>query len=297
MFGAVKSRAWRRWILRIVVTLLLLPTQGAAQVPPPMPAPRTVEVFGQAIRYYEAGEGRVVILVHGLGSEAAVWALSIGPLSAKHRVIALDQVGFGDSAKPRVEYRIETFVEFLDEFMRMLGIPRATLVGNSLGGWIVAEFATRHPEKVEKLVLVTAAGLTPEPGAPPLAVDLNPASLSRMRKLLETAFYDRHLVTEGFVRQAFEQRLRRGDGYTVQRVLATLWAGDQYLDAKLGSVRAPTLVVWGRDDALTLLSLGERLHRGIAGSRLVVFEQCGHVPQMEKAADFNKALLEFLSQP
>jgi 2-hydroxy-6-oxonona-2,4-dienedioate hydrolase len=69
------------------------------------------------------------------------------------------------------------------------------------------------------------------------------------------------------------------------------------VDDKLGSVRAPTLVVWGRNDELTPLSSGERFQKGIAGAKLVVFDQCGHIPQMEKAADFNRTLLEFLAQP
>jgi pimeloyl-ACP methyl ester carboxylesterase len=101
--------------------------------------------YGAKIHYVEAGNGAPLILIHGLADDVAVWDSVIPPLAAKFRVIALDQIGFGRSDKPLLNYRVSTFVDFLDGFMSELKIERASLVGNSLGGWVAASFALAHP--------------------------------------------------------------------------------------------------------------------------------------------------------
>jgi len=287
----IRRAAWAAGI----ITLAALP--ATAQHPPRMPEPKTATVFGEPIRYYEAGSGPNVILLHGLGSDSSSWAENIGPLSEKFHVVALDQIGFGESAKPFLDYKIETFVEFLAGFMDELKIPKATLAGNSLGGWIAADFAARFPERVDRLVLVDAAGLTPE--GPPRAtpVELSMDSPSAARRILELVFFNKQLISDEVVRTVFEKHLKNNDGFTVQRVLANAFSGRQYEDRKVDSIKALTLVVWGREDALIPLSAGERYAKAIAGAKLVVLEECGHVPQLEKAAEFNKDLLDFLSAP
>jgi pimeloyl-ACP methyl ester carboxylesterase len=103
------------------------------------------------------------------------------------------------------------------------------------------------------------------------------------------------MVTEEFALQAFTNHVRNNDGYTIQRTLAG-FAQNQFEDAKLSTIHAPTLVVWGRQDELIPVSSGEKLRNGIPGAKLVVFEQCGHVPQLEKPAEFNQALFDFLGK-
>jgi len=281
----------------LVVVVQFGPTRARAQAGPLMPPEKLVEVFGQKVHYYEAGQGPAVIFVHGLGGEAANWAANIGPVSGRYHVYALDQIGFGRSDKPLIDYKIETFVEFLRAFMQSLGIPKASLVGNSLGGWIAADFAAQYPEMVERLVLVDAAGMRPTGGPRALPVDLNPSSLAGMRKILEIVVYNKQFVTDDLVRHAFEGHLRSGDGYTIQRVLAGIFSTDQFEDEKAGSIHAPTLVLWGHDDLLIPLSAGERYQKAIPGAKLVAFDQCGHIPQIEKPQEFNKVLLDFLAQP
>jgi 2-hydroxy-6-oxonona-2,4-dienedioate hydrolase len=272
--------------------LLMVSSLASAQTQPSLPPEKTAVVYGQNIRYIEAGQGPTVILLHGLGSVKEIWSANLGALSAKYHVYDLDQIGFGHSDKPLLEYKIGTFVDFLQAFMQSQNLSKATLVGNSLGGWIAIDFAARHPEMVDKLVLVDSAGL---PFGKPLAVDLNPASLADMRALLDSVFYDKKMVTEQFVLQAFTNHVRNNDAYTIQRTLAG-FAQNQFEDAKLSSIHAPTLVVWGREDELIAASSGEKLRDGIPGAKLVVFEQCGHVPQLEKPAEFNKALIDFLGK-
>ena len=286
-FGAIK----------IWAALALLPVASPAQVwPPPMPPEKTAKVYGQEIHYYERGTGPSVILLHGMVGTATDWALTIGPVSRNHHVYALDQIGFGHSAKPMIDYKIASFVDFLQEFMRVEHIPKATVVGNSIGGWIALDFAATYPAVVERLVLVDAAGLD-APVHKNVPVDMNPSSIEGMRKVWEFLFYNKTLVTDSMVRFSWERRRQDGDSHTIQRLVAGLVAGNQFEDSKVPSIRARTLLIWGRNDEATPLEVGERLHKAIPQSNLVVIDQCGHVPQIEKSADFNKALTEFLAQP
>jgi 2-hydroxy-6-oxonona-2,4-dienedioate hydrolase len=279
---------------RILLAAVLITINSLAfsQAQPGLPPEKTATVLGQNIRYYEAGQGPAVILLHGLGAVKEVWMPSFGALAGKYHVYAVDQIGFGHSDKPLLEYKIATFVDFLFGFMQTQNISKATLVGNSLGGWVALDFTVQHPTMVDRLVLVDSAGM-PWMQAP--AVDLNASSVAGMRAILESIFYDKKMVTDEIVLQIFADHVRNNDGYTVQRTLAG-FATAQFEDTKLASIHAPTLVVWGRQDELIALASGEKLRDGIAGAKLVVFEQCGHVPQLEKPAEFNKALLDFFAK-
>jgi len=276
----------RYFLIALVFVSSLAFSQG-------LPPEKTAVVFGQNIRYYEAGQGSAVILLHGLGSSKESWFANIGAVSAKYHVYAIDQIGFGHSDKPLLDYKIATFSDFLQAFMQSQNLSKATLVGNSLGGWIALDFTVRHPEMVEKLVLVDSAGI---PWSPAPTVHLNPSTLDEMREILNICFYDKKFVTDEAVARAFTNRLGNNDGYTVQRTMAGTGAEPQFETAKLNSIKASTLVVWGRQDELVPLSVGERLRDGIAGAKLVVIDQCGHIPQIEKATDFNRELLDFLGK-
>jgi pimeloyl-ACP methyl ester carboxylesterase len=287
---------------------------------PPMPKEKVVEVLGQHIHYHEAGEGKNIILLHGLGASADIWAANIPALSPHYHVVIPDQLGFGNSDKPPIEYKIQTWVEFLDLFMQALNIPKATVVGNSLGGWIAVDFARQHPEKVERLVLADAAGWRPINMPPPLVgslndasiagirqvletmlferraipVNLNPGSLQDTRKMLEFIVSDKQLITDQMVEQEFQRHLKIGDGYTVERFLAGSLAEDQFENEKIGNLTIPTMIVWGSDDRLFSLDEARAYYKAIHASKLVIIDHCGHVPQLEQSAAFNKALVDFL---
>ena len=254
-----------------------------------VPQEKVTAVYGQNIHYFEVGQGPTVILLHGLGGAKEFWLANIGALAPKYHVYAIDQIGFGQSDKPLLDYKIATFADFLYGFMQEEKIAKATLVGNSFGGWIATDFAVQHPEMVDKLVLVDAAGLTWQAPLP----DLNPSTIAGWRTLIELVFYDKNMVSDEAVVQAFTQHMRNNDGYTIERTVAG-FASPQFEDGKLASIHAATLVVWGRQDELIPLASGEKFRDGIAGAKLLVVEHCGHVPQIEKAAEFNQALLEFL---
>jgi pimeloyl-ACP methyl ester carboxylesterase len=277
----------------LLLTLFVAPAFG--QTGPAQPSDRTVAVFGQTIHYWDVGSGPVVVLVHGLGSRKEDWLPVVAPLSQKYRLLVPDQIGFGHSDKPLLEYHIQTYVDFLDEFLRDLKVERASLVGESLGGWISALYAVEitggaHIVPVEKLVLVDAAGLKQDKPIP----NLNPSTLAEMRGVMEAVFYDTTWVTEDALRKIFADKLSLHDGYTVRSILENPALASERLDRRLGEIHVPTLVVWGKQDNLLPIANGERYAAGIAGARLVSFDKCGHVPPREKTAEFVSAATAFL---
>ena len=126
------------WLAFVASSLLPLSAQAIPSMllaPSSLPPTKTVSVFSQKIVYYDVGTGPTIVLVHGFASQASVdWGRVIQPLAAHHRVIALDQIGFGESDKPFIDYDIQTFVDFLGEFLRVKHVDKFDLVGESLGG-------------------------------------------------------------------------------------------------------------------------------------------------------------------
>lgn len=265
------------------------------------PQEKFATVFGAKIRYLEAGDPAkpTVILLHGLGGNADTsWAFNIGALSASYHVIAPDQIGFGKSDKPMINYRVGTYVDFLDKFLTDLKIAKVSLVGNSMGGWISVLYAAKYPAKVDKLVLADAAGY-----APPKDFDysslqkINPSTRDGVREMVKILFYNHALFgSDAMIDQFMAARIAANDGFTVQTLLKTIELGEDYFDAQAKTINQPTLIVWGKQDGLILVREGERLKKDIAGSELIVFDQCGHAPQTEKFKEFNAAVLKFLAK-
>ncbi|HMV51313.1 MAG TPA: alpha/beta fold hydrolase [Blastocatellia bacterium] len=260
---------------------------------------KQVEIYGQKIHYVEAGSGPAVILLHGLGGDATNWAMTVPVLASKYHVYVPDQIGFGQSDKPLMNYRVATLVEFLAQFYKKLNIEKATLVGNSLGGWTAASFAIAHPEKVDKLVLVDAAGYTAKRwGGAELTKELyavlNPATTADLKRAMSLVFYNKALITDAFIETAFANKLKKGDSPTINAFIDSVLRGEDFIDDKVKTIKTPTLVVWGREDGLTPLAIGEAFAQDIVGAQKLVIEKCGHVPQLEKAAEFNTGLLKFL---
>jgi pimeloyl-ACP methyl ester carboxylesterase len=286
-------------VLKGLVLLTIMFACAGAQAP--APESKQVEIFGQKIHYLEAGAASnpAVILLHGLGGDSSNWAMTVPALSGKYHVYVLDQIGFGKSDKPVTNYRVAMLVEFLDVFCRKLGVQKATLVGNSLGGWTAAAFALAHPEKVDRIVLVDAAGYTSKRwGGPEITKEamtaLNPSTTEDFKRLFGLILYNKAMLTDQFVETALTNKLKRGDGYTINSFIESILRGEDFLDGKTKGIKAPTLVIWGKNDGLTLLGMGKAFVEDIPGAQLVVIDNCGHVPQMEKPAEFNSALLKFL---
>lgn len=284
-------------IAPLLLVILLFAADSSAQAQNAFQE-KSVTVFGAKIRYLEAGDSAkpTVILLHGLGAQAESWAANITPLAANFHVIAPDQIGFGKSDKPFLKYRVGTYTDFLDKFMAELKIEKASLVGNSLGGWVAALTAVKYPNRVEKIVLADAAGIQPPVIEFERIYQLNNSTRDEIRANLKLIFASPMFHNEALVDQFMTQRIATNDGYTINALIESIKRKEDFLDAELPKIKKPTLIIWGKQDGLLPLADGEKFNKGIAGSEMVVFENCGHVPQFEKAADFNKKVLEFLSK-
>lgn len=283
----------------MMLTLSGLVAHAHAIKTTPAQSEGTATVYGAKIHYIEAGSGPVVVLLHGLGGNTTNWAFNIPALAQKYRVIVPDQIGFGKSDKPLINYRITTYVDFLDAFLKELKIERASFVGNSMGGWVAASYALAHPEKVERIVLVDAAGFSFVPGFDTSElIKLNPSTREGMKELVSRIFYNKIIfMSDAFIDSSMVARINAGDGHTIRSITESIIRREDFLDNRLSAIKHPTLIIWGREDGLLPLADGERFKKEIPNSQLIIFEQCGHVPQVEKAADFNAAVLKFLAAP
>src|SRR5438128_8082005 len=284
------------WLVSTSLILFSICSNGQNETEPNQgPAGNSVRVFGANLHYVDAGSGSVVVLLHGLADDVGGWESVMPALAEKHRLIALDQIGFGRSDKPLLGYRAGTFVDFLGGFVNELKIDRASLVGNSLGGWIAANFALAHPERIDRLVLCDAAGYAAVPKTmDPRALNaLRLASREDIRYLGPLTFHNKRFYED--VDLAFKQRVTAGDNYTVGRLLDSMIRGDDTLDNRLNVINRPTLILWGRDDKLIPLTFGERFHQEITNSRLQIIDNCGHMPQVECPDQFVTAVLQFFN--
>jgi pimeloyl-ACP methyl ester carboxylesterase len=276
--------------LILLLVMIAAPAFGQGQ-----PTDKTIAVFGQSIHYFDLGSGPVVVLLHGLGSRKEDWLPVLEPMAQKYRLLVPDQIGFGKSDKPLMDYSMQTYVDFLNEFLRQLKVEKASLVGESLGGWIAALYVAEvgggaHLIAVDKLVLVDAAGLKQDSPVP----NLNPSSLAGMRTMMEAVFFDTSWMTEDALRKMFTDKLAAHDGYTVRSIMSNPGLAAERLDDKMASIKVPTLVVWGKQDKLLPIVSGERYAAGIAGAKMVSFDKCGHVPPIEKTEEFIAAVTGFL---
>ena len=279
----------------LLLLILLLCGAAAGQAP----QEKSVTVFGAKINYVEAGDPAKpkVILLHGLGGSVATWATNTGAIAQSYHVIALDQVGFGKSDKPALKYRVGTYADFLDKFMSELKIEKASLVGNSMGGWVAGLMAIKYPNRVEKIVLADAAGIVPANISEAQIYQLNNSTRDEIRANMKLIFANPLFQNnEALVDQFMTARVTAGDGATINSLIESIKRREDFLNDRLAEIKKPTLIIWGKQDGLLPVADAYTFNKGIAGSELAIFDQCGHVPQFEKAADFNKAVLAFLAK-
>jgi pimeloyl-ACP methyl ester carboxylesterase len=285
----------------VLFGLLLSSRCPAAELPPR----QSVTLFGQRIEYYDVGSGPVVVLLHGLGSSAAGdWGTCIMSLAAHHRVLALDQLGFGASDKPMIDYGIQTWVDFLGEFLRVEKVGEFDLAGESLGGWIATQYtiqalSARPPPSTafflprpSRLILVDAAGHRHlaegfQASGPPL-------SLEGSRAFLSALFADPGRSTDEAVRTRFALSMAKGDGWTIHSLVANRAIVAECIDDKIAQITIPTLVIWGAGDKFVPLDDGRDYAAKIPGAKLVIIPESGHAPEIEKPEAVLSAMEPFL---
>lgn len=247
------------------------------------------------LRYLEAGSGPPLVLVHGLGSNALQeWGRLMAPLGRHYHVYAPDLVGFGRSERPAAaDYAIPMQVESLRAFFAAVRLEHARVAGISMGGWIVARLAAEHPELVDRLVLVSAAGMRPQDEQPIPAAALLPHDEDGVRRLAATVRHKPPAMPSFLVRDVLRRRM--GDEWIIRRALESMRKGSDWLNGRLAGARMPTLVVWGRQDRLIPVTYAAPLQAELEDAKLVVLDGCGHVVIADCPEAFDRAFLAFLS--
>lgn len=280
-----------------------------------MPLPRYedhyVKVGGRSVRYWVEGEGPAVVLVHGLACSAEFWQYTVAPLSEGHRVYALDLLGFGRSDKAIGEFSLSYGASFLADFIDAVGVERATLVGNSLGGVICAQFAVQFPERLERLILVGSAGFGRELQfflrlwSVPILGSMTFSLYQRAFPVVKRwVFYDSSSIDREWISGAAAMVRMPGAKESSLRIvrLGVDMTGQRDelvrdLHLQLAHVTVPTLVIWGSHDPVVPVSHAYAAEELIPNSKVRIMDRCGHTPQVERPREFNQLVLDFLSEP
>ena len=269
-----------------------------------------MSVDGRAVNAIDVGEGPVVVLVHGLGGNWQNWLEVIPALAQSgHRAIALDLPGFGHSEMPRDAISIPGYALTVDAVVDALGVVGpVAVVGNSMGGFIAAELAISRPQRVERLVLVSAAALWSEQArARPLVVASKVSRfyaplivsgwevIARLPRLRNEALKSAGIRNPGRISAPLAYELLSGAGKPgFVDALQALY--DYRIRDRLPEIACPTLVVWGADDPMVPLRHAFEYEDLIPDARATVFPRTGHVPMLEQPERFNAALLSFLHE-
>jgi pimeloyl-ACP methyl ester carboxylesterase len=262
-----------------------------------------IEVEGQSTHYLEAGDGPPLVLIHGGGSGADSWGnwKDCLPLLARHfRVVAMDMIGFGKSAKPAAasyDYGQAQRNRHLAGFVEALGIGPASLVGNSMGGATALGVAMARPDLVRKLVLMGSAGIAvsnPDP-APMKALAGYDYTLEGMRRLVSVLTGPTFRADDAMVKYRYELTMQPGAREALQAIgQASRSGGLTYREEDVRRVQTPTLVVGGKHDAIAVLARTYKFLELLPNSWGFVLPHCGHWVMVESPNEFSAVVTGFL---
>lgn len=261
-----------------------------------------IDLDGHAIHYVEAGQGDPVVLIHGWNGSTFGFRYTIPELAQRQRVVAIDLLGYGYSARPADgDYSVGAQAELVRRAMDRLGIARAAVLGHSMGGAIAMRFALDHPERVERLILLSSATVSEMTRARKRGLLLRPimplltrAMLSRsmVRRGLRTAVHDPALLTPELVEGHYRPLRMKGHARASAKHML-----DRTKDIPLepAHIRAPTLILWGEHDRWIPIERGRELAQLIPNARLYIVRGAGHLLLEEEPEECSRELLKFLS--
>ena len=246
--------------------------------------------------YVDAGSGDPVLLIHGLGGSIESWTNNIGELAKSLRVIAVDLPGFGLSDKPKMNYTIKFYREFVVRFLKRLQLGQVSIVGSSLGGQVAAEVAINRHSLMKKLVLISPAGALPHSfnGSPALwkyVKVINARSAQEVKRALFVL--DNKPVDDSYAQLVYQKLLMPGAKEAFLSALAGS-ARAPRLNNRLHRIRAPTLLIWGKEDYMIPVKFVEPFVK-MKNCRIVMLENCGHRPHFARPEVFNRIIAEFLA--
>lgn len=260
---------------------------------------RITRVGGHAIRYLDYGRpsdaAKDLVLLHGIGASAERWLRVAPALSKYFRVIIPDIVGFGRSDKPTVEYTMEFFQSFLSGLFENLQLIRPSIIASSFGGHIAAEYAIRNSRKIDRLALVSSAGMMRT--STPVLDGYIMAALYPTHENALAAFqsmaHDASAVDEETVDDfVARMRLQNAKYAFMSTLLGIRYA--PALRGRLSGIMAPTIVIWGDDDRMIPVQYAKDF-KEIPNNEIIVIKDCGHTPYVEKPLTFNRIVIKFLA--
>ncbi|MGH8351932.1 MAG: alpha/beta fold hydrolase [Pseudomonas sp.] len=250
---------------------------------------KQAQVGDLSIHYYEGGPaaGETILMIHGFGANRDNWLHFARYFTERYHVIALDLPGFGESSKPQASYDVGTQVERLAAFAKVLGIAKLHLIGNSMGGHIAALYAARYPEQVLSVALLDNAGVTSptkselferlERGEPNPLVVKTPEDFP---KLLSFVFFEQPPLPDALERHFAAQAIANSAHY--DEIFAQLRERYIPLEPELPKIQAPTLLLWGDQDRALHVSSIEVMKPLLKKPSVVIMQNCGHVPMLER---------------
>jgi pimeloyl-ACP methyl ester carboxylesterase len=268
-----------------------------------------VLVQGQRIAYLDVGTGPPIILIHGFGGSMWQWEYQQHALPQHFRVLTLDLPGAGLSDKPEIDYRPHQMLDFVVGFMDAVKLPQATLVGNSMGAGLAIGMALEHPARVAKLVLIdglpqhvmeklTSPSIRRalETTAPSWLVSFGNRLFGGLliKSVLEELVHDPALLTPAVIERSNRNRQRPGLIKPIMTVRENIPLWESQFATRLGTINHPTLVLWGEEDRVFPIAVGEELHQIIKGSRFIRIPEAGHIPQWERPDLVNQELITFI---
>ena len=242
------------------------------------------------IHYMVAGRGQPLVLVHGLAGSAENWLALVPEFTRNgYQVYALDLLGYGRSQQPDVDYSIALETDILRQFLDSQKLTQPDIVGWSMGGWISLKYAAEHPERVHRLILMDSAGLL---------YDAKNASALRPKSEAELAHMWDVLTPHpqpipGYVARDILRNFAIND-WVVGRALTSMMTGRDVMDGKMQTVTMPVLIIWGKQDVLTPLFIGERMHAAMPQSLLDIYDNTGHLAPTDHAEQVSKSVVAFL---
>ena len=313
----MKKNKKRKYIIYTVLIVLILLIKGAIYSDIPVDElkeayaneySKFIEVDGMQVHYRDEGTGTPIVLIHGTASSLHTWNDWTKELAKNYRVIRMDLPAFGlTGANTSGDYSIQFYTQFLHAFLTKINVDKFYLAGNSLGGNIAWNYTAAYPEKVEKLVLVDASGLPtnkPQPWIFKMAKTpiVNSLFLYLTPKMvikdnMKQVYEDDSKITDELITRYHEMALREGNRKAfIDRAKIDFNLEEKTKLEKLKSIKTQTLLIWGKEDNWIPLDNGQRMHKALPNSKLVVIENSGHVPMEEIPEETANLVHQFLQK-
>ncbi len=257
---------------------------------------------GVEVHYRVEGSGPCLTLLHGTGASLHTWNDWVKELKNDFKIIRLDLPAFGITGPhPDADYSEKRYATFVKEFQEKLGITRCHLAGNSLGGLIAWNYAAEYPQNIDKLILIDAAGYSKKPVFI-LKLARTPVISTVLSKLtprfmvssnLKQVYYDQTKISEELIDRYYMMTRRPGNRQAFIDRAKTVYTKDS---PRIKAVKAPTLVMWGQDDAWIPVEHAANFKRDITNSKVIIYDRAGHVPMEEIPQRTARDAREFLKK-